>query len=65
MRKPDPGIYEAALEGIGADPPDALFVDDQTDYCDGARALGIDTRLIVRPEWVPPEGYARRRTATR
>ena len=41
------------------DPADALFVDDQTDYCDGARALGIETRLIVRHEWVPPEGYRR------
>lgn len=58
VRKPDPGIYEAALDGLGADPADALFVDDQTDYCDGARALGIETRLIVRHEWVPPEGYA-------
>jgi putative hydrolase of the HAD superfamily len=57
VRKPDAGIYEAALDRIGAAPGNALFVDDQTDYCDGARALGIDTRLIVRPEWVPPEGF--------
>jgi len=58
IRKPDPGIYEAALDGLGVDPADALFVDDQTEYCDGARALGIETRLIVRPQWVPPEGYS-------
>jgi putative hydrolase of the HAD superfamily len=58
VRKPDAGIYRAALDGIGAEPAEALFVDDQTDYCDGARALGIDTRLIVRPQWEPPESYS-------
>jgi putative hydrolase of the HAD superfamily len=58
VRKPDPGIYEAALDGIGAEPGDAVFVDDQTAYCDGARALGIDTRLIVRPTASPAEGFA-------
>jgi putative hydrolase of the HAD superfamily len=57
-RKPDPAIYRAALQRIGADPGEALFVDDQTDYCDGARALGIDTRLIVRPTADPAEGFA-------
>ena len=58
VRKPDPGIYEAALDAIGAEPADAVFVDDQTEYCDGARALGIDTRLIVRNGWAPAEGYS-------
>jgi putative hydrolase of the HAD superfamily len=58
VRKPDAAIYEAALDGVGATPAEALFVDDQTDYCDGARALGIETRLIVRPQWEPPEGFS-------
>jgi HAD superfamily hydrolase (TIGR01509 family) len=58
VRKPDAGIYRAALDGVGARPGEALFVDDQTAYCDGARALGIDTRLIVRPTAHPAEGFA-------
>jgi putative hydrolase of the HAD superfamily len=58
VRKPDAEIYEAALSGVGADASDALFVDDQTAYCDGARALGIDTRLIVRPTAQPAEGFS-------
>jgi putative hydrolase of the HAD superfamily len=58
VRKPDAGIYEAALEAIDTEPADAIFVDDQTAYCDGARALGIDTRLIVRDGWAPYEGYS-------
>jgi putative hydrolase of the HAD superfamily len=57
-RKPDPTIYHVALGAIGAQPHDAVFVDDQTPYCDGARALGIDTRLIVRPTAAPAEGFA-------
>jgi len=50
--KPDPAIYLEALRRVGADPGDAVFVDDQPAYCDGAAAVGIDTYLIVRPR--PP-----------
>jgi putative hydrolase of the HAD superfamily len=58
-RKPQPGIYEAALAALGVgSPSDAVFVDDQVRYCDGARALGIDTRLIQRPTASPFEGFA-------
>jgi HAD superfamily hydrolase (TIGR01509 family) len=58
VRKPDPAIYEAAMAAVGGDASDAVFVDDQADYCDGARALGIDTRLIIRPGASPAEGFA-------
>ncbi len=49
-QKPQPEIYRAALERVGvADPSRAVFVDDQLDYCDGAAAIGMDTRLMIRP----------------
>jgi HAD superfamily hydrolase (TIGR01509 family) len=57
-RKPEATIYRAALDALHAGASDSLFVDDQTEYCDGARALGIDTRLIIRPNAHPPEGFA-------
>ncbi len=57
-KKPQPEIYRAALEALGVQPSAAVFVDDQARYCDGARALGLDTRLIVRPGADPPEGFA-------
>ncbi len=57
-RKPQPAIYRAALDAVGSEASDAIFVDDQADYCDGARALGIDTRLIIRSDAHPPEGFA-------
>lgn len=57
--KPDARIYELALEALGGVAPvDALFVDDQVTFCDGARALGIDTRLLLRPHAAPPEGIS-------
>jgi putative hydrolase of the HAD superfamily len=46
--KPDPAIYRAALDRLGAEPTDAAFVDDQAVYCDGAAALGMRTYLIQR-----------------
>jgi HAD superfamily hydrolase (TIGR01509 family) len=58
-RKPQPAIYRAALEAAGGvDPADAVFVDDQVRYCDGARDLGIDTRLIWRDGAAPSEGIS-------
>jgi putative hydrolase of the HAD superfamily len=58
VAKPDAGIYRAALDGLGAEPEGAVFVDDQARYCDGAAALGIGTRLILRPSSNPVEGIA-------
>ncbi len=57
-RKPDAAIYLEALRVLDVEPADAVFVDDQTAYCDGARALGIDTRLIIRADTMPAEGFA-------
>jgi len=54
--KPKPGIYRAALEALTVEPGDAVFVDDQPDYLDGAGAVGIPTLQIVR-ENEPFEGY--------
>jgi HAD superfamily hydrolase (TIGR01509 family) len=56
--KPSPEIYRAALERLDVEPGDALFVDDQSAYCDGAAALGIQTALIVRESAEPAEGVS-------
>jgi putative hydrolase of the HAD superfamily len=53
--KPDPAIYRAALDALGADPAGAVFVDDQPRYCDGAAALGIEARLILRANEDAPD----------
>jgi len=58
VAKPDPGIYLAALRAVGAGPEEALFVDDQARYCDGAVALGMDALLILREGDEPWEGVS-------
>jgi putative hydrolase of the HAD superfamily len=56
--KPDPGIYQTALDALGARPEEAVFVDDQTAYCDGAEVLGIRSLLILRNDADPAEGIS-------
>jgi HAD superfamily hydrolase (TIGR01509 family) len=58
VAKPDAEIYEAALDALGARPEEAVFVDDQAAYCDGAAALGIESVLLVRPDASPDEGVS-------
>lgn len=48
VKKPEAGIYRISLDRLAVRPEQAVFVDDQTDYCDGARAVGIRPHLIVR-----------------
>jgi putative hydrolase of the HAD superfamily len=57
--KPDPAIYRATLEQLGGVPPErAVFVDDQPTYCDGATAVGLSARLILRKnEDVPSDRH--------
>jgi FMN phosphatase YigB (HAD superfamily) len=56
--KPDPAIYEEALDRMGNLAPErAVFVDDQARYCDGAAAVGMRTLLIVREDADPAEGW--------
>jgi len=57
-QKPEPEIYRLALERLGiTEPSRAVFVDDQADYCDGAAAIGMQTRLMLRPR-EPVEDFA-------
>ncbi|MGZ4109516.1 MAG: HAD family hydrolase [Actinomycetota bacterium] len=52
--KPDAAIYQVALAALGGvEPSCAVFVDDQTPYCDGAAAVGMATALIERPNEYP------------
>ena len=48
VSKPDPSIYRTALEQLQVDAGQALFIDDQQVYCDGAAAVGIRPIRIDR-----------------
>jgi HAD superfamily hydrolase (TIGR01509 family) len=47
--KPDPEIYQIALRSLGVQAADAVFLDDQPGYCDGAAAVGVRPIQVVRP----------------
>ncbi|MFD9907283.1 HAD-IA family hydrolase [Streptomyces sp. NPDC059063] len=46
--KPDARIFELALRGVGADPAQALFIDDTPGHVDAARALGLAGHVHTR-----------------
>lgn len=46
--KPDPRIYNAALESLGVTAEESLYVDDYDVEADGARYLGFTSFNIVR-----------------
>jgi putative hydrolase of the HAD superfamily len=56
--KPDPRIYLAALERVGAQASEAAFADDQARFCDGAAGLGMTTFLVQREGVVPMVGVS-------
>jgi putative hydrolase of the HAD superfamily len=54
LSKPDPGIYGLALEKLGVEPSDALFVGDgANDELAGAERVGMRAVLIHRREEEP------------
>lgn len=48
FRKPDPQIYRAALNALGARPSECVFIDDMPDRVDAACELGICSVLFNR-----------------
>jgi HAD superfamily hydrolase (TIGR01509 family) len=52
--KPSARIFRHALNELGVEPGDALFVDDQAVFCAGAEAVGVRAVQIVRDGDLPP-----------
>ena len=44
--KPEPEIYRHAIEGLGVEPGEALFLDDRPENVEGARAAGIQPEVF-------------------
>ena len=47
VSKPDPRIYEIALERLDIDPSEAVFLDDQHVAVEGARSVGMSSNLYL------------------
>lgn len=54
VAKPDPRIYQIALERLGAAPEEAIFVDDYPGNVEGARRLGMHVIRFVN--WLQAKG---------
>ena len=69
LRKPDPAIYRLALDELGVEPADAMFVGDgANDELAGAERVGMRAVLILRPEqdepyWEEARGWQPRITS--
>ena len=51
MRKPNPAIYQHALDELGGIPPDeAVFLDDSPGNVEGAKRAGLHAILVETPE---------------
>jgi len=50
VMKPDPRIYQVALERLGVSPAEAVFVDDFVENVDAARRLGMGAVHFVDPD---------------
>lgn len=48
--KPNPRMYQAALQALDCQPEQALFIDDSIRNCDGAERLGIHALVLTR-DW--------------
>jgi putative hydrolase of the HAD superfamily len=44
--KPEAAIYRHAMEGLGVEPGEALFLDDRPENVEGARAVGIHAEVF-------------------
>jgi epoxide hydrolase-like predicted phosphatase len=47
LRKPDPRIYELTCERVGAEPTAAVFLDDNEENVESARAVGLECILVT------------------
>jgi putative hydrolase of the HAD superfamily len=50
VRKPDPAFYQLALDQLGVEPEEAVFLDDLGVNLKPARALGMTTIKVIDPD---------------
>jgi putative hydrolase of the HAD superfamily len=55
--KPSAQIYQHALDRLGVGAGEAVFVDDQLRYCDGAVAVGLNAVQIARAGTATRDGF--------
>lgn len=52
VTKPNPKMYQTALNELELSPQEVIFIDDNLQNCRGAMKLGIKSILLCRNKWV-------------
>lgn len=52
VTKPNPKMYQIALNELNLSPHEVIFIDDNLQNCKGAMKLGIKSILLCRNKWV-------------
>jgi epoxide hydrolase-like predicted phosphatase len=52
LAKPDVDIYKLTLERTGVEPQEMIYIDDQSELLEPAKALGIHTVLATAPDQI-------------
>ncbi|MBT3538647.1 HAD-IA family hydrolase [Candidatus Parcubacteria bacterium] len=55
LTKKEVGLYEGILQGLGIEPSDAMYIDDNRDNLGAAQELGIKTILFKNTEGLKEE----------
>jgi putative hydrolase of the HAD superfamily len=53
--KPAPAIYQAALDAVGVQAAEALFIDDVAEFVQAARQMGLDAVCFENPSQLSQE----------
>jgi HAD superfamily hydrolase (TIGR01509 family) len=48
--KPDPAAFEITLERLGAEPDEAVFIDDTMEHVEASRKMGLNGILFTTAE---------------
>ena len=52
VTKPNPKMYQTALNELELSPQEVIFIDDNLQNCKGAIKLGMNSILLCRNKWV-------------
>jgi len=55
LAKPDPAVYQAVLDDLGATPESVLFIDDRAENVLAATALGLQAVRFTSAEDLPAQ----------
>ncbi len=60
LAKPEKAFYLTALEGLGSQPSEVIYIDDNPRFVDAGKALGLDAIRFTSTDQLREDLYSRR-----